>query len=365
MDILVVRGLLKPALLDDLSLPEWDLLIRQGRRANLLARLAFVIEVGGLWNKVPEVAQKHLSSAKKMADEQDRRMRWELECLQIELGRLNIPIILLKGAAYFATRFPNSYGRIFSDIDILVTKQQIVMVESELLIHGWEGGHHNAYDQRYYRQWMHEIPPLRHSRRGSTIDVHHSILPETAAIKFNSSLMHDRACSIPGQVMFHVLQPVDMILHSATHLFHEGELGNGLRDLFDLHELLKDFGEDEAFWDQLVSRAEEVGLTRPLWYALRFTTDLLRSPVPSDVMLRANVGMPSWPVRIVMDFCYRRALKPMHSSCDVTGTSFARYLLYIRSHWIRMPFPLLVFHLGRKYFLGYFSARKLPRQENV
>lgn len=364
LDCLIARVLLEPELIKDFSLKQWDLLIRQGRRANLLAKLAFNIEMNGLAAFVPKVAENHLSSAKKMVEQQDRIIRWELVCLEGELHRLNIPIVLLKGAAYFAKGLPNSIGRSFSDVDILVCKQQISKVESELLIHGWEAGHHDAYDQRYYRQWMHEIPPLRHRIRGATIDVHHGLIPETAEIKVNSALIYNKAIPINGHEMFRVLQPVDMFLHSAAHLFHEGELGNGLRDLFDLHELLSFFGRDVAFWKQLVFRASEVGLERPLWYALRFTTGLLGTNVPSEVVSQAKVGMPSWAARVVMEYCYSRALQPLHHTCDREGTSIARLFLYIRSHWIRMPFHLLALHLGRKYFQSLSSTSQVKTIKN-
>jgi hypothetical protein len=49
-----------------------------------------------------------------------------------------------------------------------------------------------------------------------------------------------------------------------------------------------------------------------------------------------------------MDFCFARGLRPNHASCDERWTPLARRLLYVRSHWLRMPLPLLVRHLVRK-----------------
>jgi len=61
----------------------------------------------------------------------------------------------------------------------------------------------------------------------------------------------------------------------------------------------------------------------------------------------AEGGPPGWVGRL-MDFCYQRALRPVHASCDDRWTHAARMALYVRSHWIRMPLHLLVVHLGRK-----------------
>jgi hypothetical protein len=37
-----------------------------------------------------------------------------------------------------------------------------------------------------------------------------------------------------------------MVLHSATHLFYDGELNHGLRDLVDLDDLLRHFSGADA-----------------------------------------------------------------------------------------------------------------------
>jgi len=62
-----------------------------------------------------------------------------------------------------------------------------------------------------------------------------------------------------------------------------------------------------------------------------------------------------------MDACYLRALRPLHDSTSTMGSWPARFALYVRSHWIRMPFGLLAFHLGRKAFV----RPKKPEPEKV
>ena len=45
---------------------------------------------------------------------------------------------------------------------------------------GWEWVKPDPYDDAYYRDHMHELPPLIHKDRDRMIDVHHTILPLTA-----------------------------------------------------------------------------------------------------------------------------------------------------------------------------------------
>lgn len=345
---LIVSALIDPERVVGLSPLQWDLLVRQGRRANLLARLACRLNETGMIDRVPERPRLHLTSALRMVERQDQAMRWEVASILRTLENTGAGVILLKGAAYVMANLPAAEGRTFSDIDILVPKRLIEQVESQLMLHGWQGTHHDEYDQHYYRRWMHEIPPLRHVRRGTNLDVHHTIVPESARTKVNTPALFENAVPVSGYPRLFVLSPVDMVLHSATHLFQEGSLENGLRDLFDLDSLLRHFGNMAGFWTAIVPRARALGLTRPLYYALRFCTSLLGTPVPADVMTEARVGRPNPLVSKAMDFCYRRALQPAHESCNTTGTGVARLALYVRSHWLRMPFPLLACHLARK-----------------
>ena len=347
---LIVIALLEPESALRLSALEWDLLIRQGRRANLLANLAFRMGERALLDGVPPRPRLHLISALRVVERQNQAIRREIRCIQSALDGAGVEpgIVLLKGAAYVMANLPTAGGRMFSDVDILVPREKLPEVESQLMLHGWQGTHHDAYDQRYYRRWMHEIPPMRHIRRASDIDVHHTILPETARLKVDTPALFRGIVPLRGEKKLYVLNSVDMLMHSATHLFHEGDFDNGLRDLFDLDSLFRHFGKTGAFWSELVPRAAELGLTRPLHYAVRFCTLLLATPIPADVVASSRAGKPGLAASFLTDWCYRRVLRPPHASCNSAGTPLARMALYIRSHWIRMPFPLLAYHLARK-----------------
>jgi hypothetical protein len=147
-----------------------------------------------------------------------------------------------------------------------------------------------------------------------------------------------------------------MLLHSATHLFHEGELEKGLRDLFDLDGLFRHFAASPGFLEGLTPRARQLGLTRPLFYATRFTTRLLGTPLPAGFVEETRIGAPPGGIDTLMDYCYGRALRPVHASCTVADTGLARAALYLRSHWIRMPLPLLTRHILHKTFPGKARA---------
>jgi hypothetical protein len=345
-DSLCVRVLRQPGIAAQLDLSGWDLLIRQGRRANLLARLAHLFEMTGIWSAIPEQPRRHLESERLVAERRAQAVRQELEHIREALTELGYPVVLLKGAAYLAAGLPPSTGRHFSDIDLLVPRVAIEQAELALKIKGWSSSYHSEYDQRYYREWMHEIPPLRHLARASVIDLHHAILPPTARIKTDPAPLFKAAQPLPGDSLFCVLTPPDMVLHSATHLFQEGEFHNGLRDLTDLHLLLREFGREPDFWNKLFERARVLNLTRPLFYALHYTQRILATPLPDTLP-----GMDGPLSGAAMDLLFDRVLAPPHASCSDAMTPLVRGALYIRGHWLRMPLHLLLPHLVRKTFL--------------
>lgn len=354
---LLQQVLAEPAMVGQLEDADWNLLIRQGRSAHLLAKLCFMLERHDLVKLIPGRARPHLEAARRVADRYRPAVLNEMTHIKRLLGSAGPPLIVLKGAAYVVDNLSTAQGRVFSDIDILVPKTVVSEVEKSFNNHGWVGQSADGYDQRYYREWMHEIPPLRHFQRGTVVDVHHSILPPTARCKPDPEKILAAVREVkPG---IYVLCPEDMVIHSATHLFHEGEFQHGLRDLVDIDGLLREFGEKEpGFWERLVLRAVELDLVRPLYYGLHYAEYILRTPVPQKVMREAELGQPNLIMSRVMDFLFLRALAPDHPTCDRAFTGLARWLLYVRSHYLRMPLYRLIPHLVRKAWKRRFEKKE-------
>ncbi len=353
-DFLLAEVIKCPEQLKNLTLGDWHVLIRQGRYTGLLARLYQLVRYSDFESQIPVKVLRHLYSAQVVVDKQQDGLRCEFSKLLGVFTNTEIPVVVLKGAAYFAWDLPFANSRMLSDIDLLVPKKALAEVEADLHKHGWSSQSKDDYDEHYYREWMHEIPPLSHYKRRSVLDVHHTILPPTANYRPDPKKLLKAIVEVrPG---IWTLCPEDMIIHSATHLFHEGEFDHGLRDLVDIKALLGYFSENEpGFWDRLVSRAIELDLIRPLYYGLHYAQEILAAEIPETVMQDAQKGAPNPIMKKVMDWLFLRALRPDHPSCDLPGTGLARWLLYVRSHYLRMPFYLLIPHLVRKAWKRRFD----------
>jgi len=358
---LVSRTLRNPEAPSSFSIADWDMLVRQARSAGLLARVRHVLGQQNMIEAIPAEARWHFDAAATLAEKQQLAVRWEVEKVREALDGLVIPIVLLKGSAYVMANLPAANGRLFNDIDILVPREQLGPVEAALLLGGWHPTSLSNYDKRYYRRWMHEIPPMQHVKRATVIDVHHAILPDTARYHPDSAKLRNCAVAVEGLPGVYVLAAEDQILHSATHLFHDGELPHGLRDLTDLDLLLSDAALDRDFWQRLTARADELQLSRSLYYALRYLRHFLGTPVPDYVMDTLDAFGPNRLTLGLMDSIFTRVLAPTHTSCADVLTPTARLAAFVRAHWLRMPTHLLVPHLFHKAFISPLLENRPPK----
>lgn len=360
-DNVLVRALRMPGEVRRFSLHQWDVLVRQARQAGLLARLHDRFVQTDVLDVVPQPARWHFEAAATLAGKQQLALRWEVVQLRAALQGLGCPLVVMKGAAYVMAGQSAARGRLFNDIDILLPKGQLNRAEAALMLAGWHATGLSSYDERYYRRWMHEIPPMQHIHRATVIDVHHAILPETARHFPDPRKLLSRIVAVADMPGVYVLSVEDRILHSATHLFHDGELPHGLRDLTDLDLLLREASAQPGFWTRLLTRADELRLGRPLFYALRYAEHFLDTPVPADFREALRQAGPNAALLELMDAIFSRALAPVHASCDDALSPLARRAAYVRAHWLRMPPHLLIPHLVHKAFISPYLESGTPK----
>jgi hypothetical protein len=353
----VAAVLRTPAAAAQLALRGWERLVRDARHADLLPRVAMRLDEAGLADAVPAPVRPHLLAARRHAAAQREEVLREVRHVARALAPLEGPVVVLKGAAYLAAGLPAAAGRTFGDIDILVPRAQLPAAEAALMLAGWSGTGHDAYDQRYYREWMHELPPMQHVRRGTTLDVHHAIVPLTARQPSPAAPLFAAARPLRGEGVegLHTLAPADMVLHSMVHLVHNEEFTHGLRDLSDLDALLRHFGTDAAFWLELDRRATVLALRRPLHHGLRAVQAWFATPVPASLLAATARDGPRRPAKVLMRALFARALGTPHPDRQDFLHGFALAVLHARAHALRMPPRLLLPHLATKAWKRRFG----------
>ena len=335
-----------PETLARLAPQDWEQALALGRLHLVAGRWHGRMAAAGLLSALPPRVQDHLWSEQLLAAERARMVRFETDRIAHALGHSGMPLVLLKGAAYILAGLPPGEARRVSDVDLLVPYDRLAEAEALLNRHGWQSMPHDEYDDHYYRSWMHELPPLQHVARGATLDVHHNLLPRTDRLCPDPGPLFAAAEPLHGTRLF-VLSPADMVLHSIVHGFRGGEFINGWRDTLDVHELVTHFaGVRPGFWESFAARAKLFGFEEPAWYALSLSRRVHGTELPPGLL--EKWGQRAGRVRrAIVLAALARAVQPELPPGRVKRLALA--LLYLRSHWVKMPPRMLAKHLWTKY----------------
>ncbi len=332
----LVRALREPTSVKPLTSSQWTELISVARAESLLGSLAHRLKDVS----VPDRVRAVLQDAIEAHDLARQQALWEADCARRALADYRGKIVLMKGTAYVAADLAAGVGRSIGDLDIMVARDDLPVVESALLDAGWEWVKPDPYDDQYYREHMHELPPMIHRERDRMIDVHHTTLPLTARPTPDAQAILDNAIALENGL--HVMAAPDMLLHSVAHLFADGDLAGGLRNLWDINLLVRQFSEaDEEFWMELNIRAKTHDLVKELERALRLAARLYETPV-----YRFSAGQTQFA-----DYFYVRRLLARDGYGRETR-KLTRFAFYVRSHWLRMPPVMLARHLWTKWRKG-------------
>lgn len=322
---LLVRALRDPASVAGLDVAGWNGLIAAARAERLMATLAVQIE--GL--PVPDAVEPMLADARLDAAREARQALWEADRAAQALRALDVRVVLLKGTAYAAAGLKAGAGRFIGDLDILVPRDRLDAVEQALFAAGWEWAKPDPYDDAYYRQWMHELPPMIHATRDRMIDVHHTILPLTARPRPDAAALIAAAESAGNGL--YMLSAEDRVCHAVAHMLADGDLQGGLRNLWDIYCL---FAEADPV--ALDRRAAIHGLAAHVRQARRLAMALYG----------AGARLTLWD----------RAVRARLLARDGWGRETRKALVFaffVRSHWLRMPPLMLARHLWTKWRKGH------------
>ena len=348
-DVTVALALREPRALLGASIPQWELLIRQARGTNLLARLGEALDELGLMPEVPAAPRVHLdrgaiaracasycgaprSPVYRTGARRDR-------CSYRPAEGRSVPARRPSDRAW-----PHILGYRHSR-----TRRALAEVEAALMLQGWATDKTAPYDQRYYRHWMHELPPMRHvsaadgarraprdpARDGAPEARFDQIARGVTAARRRAATSRSRARRHgPAQRHASFLQRGRRQRTCAT--WSTSTVSSGVLE------------QEPGFWSDLTARAAEMDLTRPLYYALRYLPPILDTPIPAQTLRDAEIGRPPRMLRGLMDRIFLGTLQPDRSGPADGWASLARGSIYVRAHWLRMPPLLLARHLTIK-----------------
>lgn len=338
---LLAQLFVQPELAKSLSLAQWTQLIIVLRHEKLLARYALLLDELNVLQCLPKFVQRHCKSAMTLAERHAKQVHFELAQLKDTLIASADIWVVLKGAAYTASNSSAALGRVYNDIDILVDKPHLATVERQLIMSGWMPQEIDDYDEAYYRQWTHEIPPLQHGYRGTMLDLHHNLVPPVSGRAPDMSLLFEHIMLTETGIP--VLKLPALVLHSAIHLFFNDDFSASFRDLTDLYLLFNDMNHAE--WETAYTLSCETGFATELALALYCTSEVfkitLTAPQMRFVSMHTSVREASW-------LC--QAMNSDHPLMRTRSQWFYNHYAWLRGHRLKMPIKTLIYHLSMKTY---------------
>ncbi len=328
---------------------EWEYIIALLRESNLLASCYYRLKNENNLELLPPFALKHMTSAVKYSQRQALQVNYECEEISKILASADISAVFLKGASYTLRKSQNSMGRIYSDIDVLVDFAQLHLAENTLSEHGWKTKDVNEYDDRYYREWSHEIPPMFNIYRATVLDLHHNIAPPISGKSVDTTLLLEGCITLDSGLK--VLSICSTIIHSAVHLMCDEELNHGYRDLLDICTLIRQHA-DETFWQSLINKAHQLNYAKELYIVLSLCKKLKGLTVSNSLLEQLQAAKSRLLLDFLIKHVYLDAIQPQLSNKVSFKQSTAQLICLILGHINKMPVRILLPHLLNKSFLS-------------
>jgi len=203
------------------------------------------------------------------------------------LKAMDVPVILLKGAALLPAVYNDLGGRPLLDFDILIHRRDLDKVTGRLVDLGYKS--HGAYGPH-----VNSVSFISHEETVLPLEVHwhieNAMFPNFEMFKiermWQAALPVKLAVSEANliedcQVL--IFAPHHQLLHLTVHALRHHY--DRLLLLYDIHKVIGHYGEG-LDWETLVREAKEFHLTRPLFYGLYLTKLLMHTDVPQHVLDR-------------------------------------------------------------------------------
>lgn len=325
----------------------WTDLLQQARSLGLTAQLKALFERHSMLDELPGTVQKHCAWGWRYYQKQRASLFYELMQLEPALAQTNYPCLLLKGAAYQALGLAVSEGRLYSDIDLLVSRSQLADCKAKLFFAGFFEPAMSAYDKHFYLELSHENPPLYHVKRGTALDLHFALFPLAGHKNLATEQVFASASPLEGSC-FQVPSLSYLYIHAAIHFFWQEERHKLIKDLIDLDLLYTQLAEKQLL-QQLLNDSEQFGALEPVVNTLLLVEKLFNRKLPAEI---ASQLVNSHERRDLARALLLRQLQ--------TGTiaTLAGALWYLRGYRHKMHWRALLRHVWVKSSLMLRQRRQ-------
>ncbi len=223
---------------------------------------------GNAWEEMRK--RYYLSAARNM------RLYRELQKILDRFDREKIPVIVLKGAHLAEKVYGNIALRGMGDVDMLVKKDDLKMVEEILLEFGGEPLQCNHVVTEGSCHFAYKLfeSKLR-------VEIHWKLIPPVYSCQINLEDIWNRAQPLqPGKTKALAFSPEDLLVYICAHSAkHAADFK--IRMLYDIAKILECY-QSKLDWAAIGARARQWGVLRAVYVLLRMAREMLGAAVTGE-----------------------------------------------------------------------------------
>jgi Uncharacterised nucleotidyltransferase len=223
----------------------------------------------------------------------------DLKELLLAFGQEKIAVIGLKGAVLAEIVYPHRALRPMWDIDLLVRRERLADVESQLLSMGYAV---DASTREYHREHHYHLAFTKGA--SPSIEIHWHVQRPASPFRIDIDTLWERSreTRIAG-VEALVFSVEHLVLHLCQH-FWKHYLAGGVRPLCDVSEVAKCYC-DSIDWTEVARASSDWGMNSCSYLVLWLAQELLGAPVPADFLrnlrpVNFNLEAIDWAMEAVL-----------------------------------------------------------------
>ena len=275
---------------DAFSAVDWEQLVSKAQAEGLAPLLYWVLSRSGKFSSIPESARNSLRALYFGTWMNNQKIFKELEALAQAFKQAGIPLVVLKGACFTLTIYPDMGLRPMGDLDMLVPDLKL----SEAVRIAKSLGYVDAVPEASpgLRDLLnHEICLQKTGSSSITLEIHHSLVADRSfSYAVPVDWFWEQTESLDASFMkvsdlnLFMLTPTAQVLYAASHaMLQHGAKNAPLRWFYDLDRLIR-FYAGRLDWDLLLSQARIFEWGSALEAALSKTVACFGTPIPEHVL---------------------------------------------------------------------------------
>jgi hypothetical protein len=287
---LIITNRLTAVNFDSFSDEDWNLLASRAHSEGVAPLVYWTFSTAGRLSFIPQETRNFLRVSYAGTYMQNRAMFKELETLAHLYHEADIPVVVLKGACFALTIYPDIGLRPMGDVDLLVPASKLAEAVEIAKSLGYKEAKPEASPG--LRDLLnHEVCLQKNGPQPITLELHHSLVADktfTYAVPVDWFWEQIEPLDVSSatarfQTLL-MLTPSAQVLYAAIHaMLQHGGKNAPLRWFCDLDRLIRQYHE-QVDWDLLLSQAKTFEWGSALEAALAQTIAYFDTPIPKNVL---------------------------------------------------------------------------------